>query len=132
MKIEMILKDLLENSYSPTYNYYVAAVLECNDGTLFKGVNVETTSPASGICAERNAIFSAIAHGYNKNDFKRLYIMNKTNIECFPCFVCRQAINDFCNQDMEIISYNYDGSKRQVVMVKDLCPYAFGENDLAN
>ncbi len=41
------LRNLLENSYSPTYNYYVASIIECKDGKIFEGVNVETSSPAS-------------------------------------------------------------------------------------
>ena len=58
------LRKLIENSYSPVYKYYVAAILECTNGQTFTGVNVETSSPASGMCAERNALYSAIAHGY--------------------------------------------------------------------
>lgn len=124
------LRELLENSYSPTYDYYVASIIECKDGKTFEGVNVETSSPASGICAERNALFSAIAAGYKKDDIKNIYVMNKTDNECYPCFVCRQALNDFCDKDTKIITYNYAGTKESKVTVSDLCPYPFSDEDL--
>lgn len=124
------LKKLLENSYSPIYHYYVAAIVECKDGKTFEGVNVETTSPASGICAERNALYSAIASGYKKEDIKAIYIMNKTSEVCFPCFVCRQALSDFCDKDVKITTYNYSGDIKKLVTVEELCPFSFGQDDL--
>ena len=124
------LEKLLENSYSPYYNYPVAALVECTDGMIFEGVNVETSSPNSAICAERNALYSAITKGYKKNDIKAIYIMNKTDKECYPCFICRQALIDLCNENTLIVTFNYKGTKSVSVSVKDLCPFSFNDNDL--
>lgn len=124
------LQKLLDNSYSPIYNYPVAAIVECNDGNTFEGVNVETSSPASGICAERNALYSAVTQGYKKQDIKAIYIMNKTEKYCFPCFICRQALNDLCKEDTLIVTFNYSGDKTSSVLVKDLCPFSFSSDDL--
>ncbi len=124
------LTSLLEKSFSPIYGYYVSAIVECKDGQMFEGVNVETSSPAAGICAERNALYSAIASGYKKGDIKAIYIMNKTEKECYPCFICRQALTDFCELNMPIITYNYGGNIERVVTIKDLCPFPFSEEDL--
>lgn len=126
------LKELLKNSYAPLSRYEVAAIVKCSDGATFEGVNVETSSPASGICAERNALYSAIAAGYKKKDIESIYIMNKRSNPCFPCFICRQALNDLCNPDTYIISLSYNGTKSVSVQVKDLCPFSFGEKDLDN
>ena len=123
------LNKLIENSCSKYFNYPVCCILECNDGTLYNGVNVETSSPAAGICAERNAIFSAISNGKNKDDFKRIYLLNKTNNIITPCFICRQALNDYCNPDLEIISFNKLGEYKTYIL-SDLCPDAFKEDDL--
>lgn len=123
------LNELIENSSSKYYNYPVAAILECANGELFSGVNVETSSPAAGVCAERNAIFSAIANGYKKENFKRIYILNKTDNIITPCFICRQALNDYCNSDLEIVSYNKLGETKTFIL-KDLCSYAFEEDSL--
>lgn len=122
------LKELLNNSYTPFYNYPVSCILVTNDNNMFYGVNVETTSPNAGTCAERNAIYGAIAKGYKKGDFKELHIMNKTLSFAYPCFICRQTINDFC-PDIKIYVYNYNGDKKEV-LVKDLCPYPFDEENL--
>ena len=128
-KMFRMLNQVIENSSSKYYNYPVAAILECADGRLYPGVNVETSSPASGICAERCAIFSAIAHGATKNDFKRIYILNKTNNIITPCFICRQALVDYCNSDLEIKSYNILGESK-TYLLGDLTPHSFREEDL--
>lgn len=124
------LKRLLENSHSPFYQFKVAAIVECRDGKTFEGVNVETTSPASGICAERNALYSAITAGYKKGDIKTIYIMNNGEKPCFPCFVCRQALIDFCDKDVQIISYSCDGAAESLVKLEELCSYSFDIKDL--
>ncbi|MBR2833607.1 MAG: cytidine deaminase [Bacilli bacterium] len=122
------LEKLLNNSSSPYYNYKVAAIIECNDGKLFEGVNVETSSPAAGICAERNALYNAITNGYTKADFKVIHLMSASKEEIYPCFVCRQALYDYMNLDTKVICYSDMGEV--IVSLADLCTYGFGENDL--
>ncbi len=123
------LNDLIINSSSKYYHYPVAAILECNNGLLFSGVNIETSSPQAGICAERCAIFYAIANGVKKDDFKRIYILNKTNNIITPCYICRQALNDYCNLDLEIISFNINGESKNYLL-KDLLVDSFEEGSL--
>lgn len=123
------LKELINNSCSKYYNYPTAAILECKSGKLYYGVNVETSSPQAGICSERNAIFSAITDGLTKDDFKRIYLLNKTENIITPCFICRQALKDYCNDDLEIVSYNILGSSKTYIL-KELIPNSFGEENL--
>lgn len=123
------LNEIIKNSSSKYYHYPVAAILECDNGKLYPGVNIETSSPNAGICAERNAIFSAMTDGMKKENFKRIYLLNKTEDIITPCFICRQALSDFCNDNLEIISYNRLGSKK-VYLLKDLIPNRFGEDNL--
>lgn len=123
------LNELIENSSSKYYHYPVAAILECSDGKLYAGVNIETSSPQAGICAERNAIFSAITAGYKKDNFKRIYLLNKTENIITPCFICRQALSDYCNNDLEIVSFNTLGESK-IFILKDLIPNSFGEENL--
>ena len=125
------LQKLLENSYSPYFNYPVASVIVMNDGTEFSGVNVETSSPAAGICAERNALYSAIASGYKKGDVKEIHVMSKTEDDCFPCFICRQAIRDLCSNDVKVISHTYSG-KLTIHTVEEICPYPFSDDNLGD
>ncbi len=71
---EKLIK-LLSNSYSPYSKFRVASIAVMKDGKEFCGVNVENASYGASICAERNAINSAIAAGYKKYDFESLYVM---------------------------------------------------------
>ena len=128
-KIFEKLNEIIENSKSKYYNFPVAAILECNDGKLYAGVNIETSSPAAGVCAERNAIFSAITSGNRKENFKKIYTLNKTENIITPCFICRQALVDYCNPELEIVSFNSLGESK-TYLLKDLTPNSFEEDDL--
>ena len=124
------LQKLLENSYTPYFKYPVASIVIMKDGMEFSGVNVETSSPAAGICAERNALYSAIAAGYQKGEIQEIHVMSKTEDDCFPCFICRHALNDLCSRDTKIISHNYSDSRIVVHTIEELCPYPFGDDNL--
>lgn len=126
---EKLIK-LLENSYTPYYKYPVAAVVVMKDGQEFYGVNVETSSPASGICAERNALFQAIAAGYKKGEVKEIHVMSKTEDDCFPCFICRHALNDLCDKDVPVISHTYSDSRIVTHTILELCPYPFSDDNM--
>lgn len=127
--MEESLKRLLKNSYSPYSGFKVAAICLMKDGKSFGGVNVENASYGATICAERVAITSAIASGYKKGDFSRLYVMCDSERIASSCFMCRQVINEFFDREDEITLYSNDGDE-ETYLVKDLCPYPFGSSDL--
>ena len=124
------LQKLLNNSYTPYYKYPVASIFIMKDNTLFEGVNVETSSPASGICAERNALYSAIAAGYTKGDVKEIHVMSKTEDDCFPCFICRHALNDLCDRDTKVFSHTYSDERIVMHTIEELCPYPFSDDNV--
>lgn len=93
--MEESLKRLLKNSYSPYSGFRVASICLMKDGKSFGGVNVENASYGAAICAERGAILSAIASGYKKGDFSKLYVMCDSTRVSSSCFMCRQVINEF-------------------------------------
>ena len=117
------------NSYSPYSNYQVSAVVVMKDGTEFYGVNVENASYGATICAERNAILSAITAGYKKGDFFELHVMVSSGKIGMPCFLCRQVISEFFDQNSKVYCYNTSG-KVETYTVEEICPYPFGEEDL--
>lgn len=123
------LTNLLNNSYSPYSKFRVAAICVMNDGTLFSGVNVENASYGATICAERTAIVSSIAAGYKKGDFKELYVMVDSDKISSCCFLCRQVITEFFNQEADIVLMNRLGESESY-KVRDLCPIPFDEGDL--
>ena len=127
MKEEII--ELLNNSYSPYSKFRVAAIAVMKDGTKFKGINVENASYGASICAERVAITSAIANGYKKHDFEKLYVMCDSPKIGTCCFICRQVIEEFFESDKLIIMMNPNGEEL-VKTVRELCPYPFNEDNL--
>lgn len=127
--MEESLKRLLKNSYSLYSGFKVASICLMKDGKSFGGVNVENASYGATICAERVAICTAIASGYKKGDFSKLYVMCDSPKISSSCFLCRQTISEFFSRDAEIILYSNDGEK-ETYTVEDLCPYPFCSNDL--
>lgn len=122
------LVKLLENSYAKYSNYKVACICIMKDGCGFSGVNVENASFGATICAEQNAITNAITFGYQKGDFKELHIMVDSDKIGTPCFVCRQVITEFMEEEDKI--YLYSKNDLLEFLVKDLCPYPFNEDNL--
>lgn len=91
---EKLIK-LLENAYCPISNFPVSSIIVMNDRTEISGVNVEDASTRAGICAERNAITTAVSLGYKKGDFKEIHVMVNSEEPSECCFVCRQLIVEF-------------------------------------
>lgn len=123
------LLKLLENSYSPYSNFKVASIVVMKDGKEFNGVNVENASYGATICAERSAIVNAISSGYKRFDFKTLYVMCDSPKISSSCFICRQLISEFFEEDAEIIFMNNKGESKSYKVI-DICPVPFNDEDL--
>lgn len=123
------LLQLLENSYSPYSKFRVSSIVVMKDGQEFCGVNVENASYGAGICAERNAIIQAIAHGYHKGDFEKIYVMCDHDKIGMSCMLCRQVMLEFFEGDKEVIAMNPKG-ETEIHTMEELCPYPFTEDDL--
>lgn len=87
------------NSYCPYSGFAVGAALLAADGTVYTGVNVENASYGATNCAERTALFTAVADGRRKGDFVAIAIAGGPKdgnlIPCPPCGICRQALSEF-------------------------------------
>ena len=104
--------------------FKVGAALECADGTLVTGCNIESSSYGLTICAERNALFKAISEG--KREFTRMLIVADTGELTPPCGACRQVLWDFAPR-IEIIIANLHGKQMSFLMT-DLLPHPFGSH----
>jgi len=125
---EKLLK-LLDNAYCPYSNFRVGAIVVMKDGTEITGVNVESASYGATICAERNAITTAISMGYKKGDFDKLYVMTSGDKISSCCFMCRQVIVEFFDKNSIITLMDKNGNYKEL-SVSEMCPYPFDENDL--
>ena len=123
------LLELLNKAYAPYSNFRVSAILETTDGKIYTGVNIENASYGATVCAERVAIFKAVSDGYRKGDFKKLHVMVDSSKISSCCFMCRQVISEFFNNDTEIILYNNKGEYKTYTK-EELCPLPFNSEDL--
>lgn len=116
-------------SYSPYSKFKVGAALLCKDGRVFKGANVENSSYPLCMCAERNALYSAMMNGYKKEDFVALAIAAETDEPCSPCGACRQVISELFPRDGAIVLTNLKGDLKET-NIDELLPFAFSGDDL--
>ena len=88
------------------------------DGRTFSGCNVENISYGLTICAERNAVFAAVAAGCR--EFERIVIVADTEVPASPCGACRQVLAEF-NPDLEVVLSNFRGL-RDMLRLSELLP----------
>ncbi len=117
-----------KNAYAPYSKFKVGAALLLKDGKVILGCNVENASYGLTNCAERTAIFSALAQGYKKEDFADLAIYSSSNPPASPCGACRQVMVELMSPNAKI----YMGNAKELVetTVLELMPLAFDKEFL--
>src|SRR5436305_1052059 len=85
----------MRNAYAPYSDFKVGAAILLKDGRIFTGCNVENASYGLTICAERNAIFAAVAASKGKPEIVAVAVLNHRGVACSPCGACRQVIAEF-------------------------------------
>ena len=118
---------MLERSYVPYSKFPVGAALLCEDGSVFKGCNVENTAYGSTICAERTALLKAVSEGH-RNDWVAMAVVGNSDEPCWPCGSCRQMLYEFCPERTMLVT----GKDRVIHRVKlsQLLPHGFGPTHL--
>jgi cytidine deaminase len=117
-------KDSAQNAHAPYSNFRVGAALLCSNGDIYTGCNVENASYGLTICAERNAIFSAIAAG--QRDFVAMSIVADGESVPFPCGACRQVLSEFCGDDFSVcVATGGELENHNVVSLAELLPHNF-------
>ncbi len=118
-----------KNSYSPYSKFKVGAALLLDDNKIITGTNVENSSYGLTMCAERNALFTAIAQGYKKENILAILVVANTDGPCSPCGACRQVISELMDKDADVILTNRKNDIKEF-KVKDLLPFTFTKEDL--
>ena len=118
--------EMLDRAYVPYSHFRVGAVLECSDGTVFTGCNIENAAYGPTICAERTAAVKAISEGHR--DFRRIVIAGKSEDYCFPCGLCRQFLYEFA-PDLEVVCLNGKGESITITL-RELLPHGFDRSFL--
>ena len=120
---------MLDRAYCPYSHFPVGAALECADGTVFTGCNIENAAYGPTNCAERTAVFKAVSEGHRK--FKRIAIATAGEKMSGPCGVCRQVMMEFCDPETFKIILATDTEHYQVFRLTELLPMGFGPGNLA-
>ncbi|HWU75447.1 MAG TPA: cytidine deaminase [Rhodanobacter sp.] len=113
-----------EQAYAPYSNFQVGAALITRDGRMFNGCNVENAAYGLCNCAERTALFNAIAAGCKPGQFVALAVVADTPGPVSPCGACRQVMSELCGPDMPVMLGNLHGPARRTT-VAALLPDSF-------
>ena len=113
-------KEVMKNAYSPYSKFQVGAALLTANGTVYTGCNVENSSYGATICAERNAIFQAVANG--EREFVKIAICCSEDRFPVPCGMCLQVMQEF-NDELEIILSDHSTIKK--FKLNDFLPLPF-------
>lgn len=120
-----------KTAYAPYSGFTVGAAILCDDGTVFTGCNIENASYSVTVCAERVALFSAVAAGHRK--FRAIAVAGSADGDFSkpvpPCGICRQALSEFFGEDTEVIlADGKDGTRS--FRFGDLFPMGFGAGNM--
>ena len=111
-----------ERAYAPYSSFPVGAALLTKSGEVIAGANVENASYPLSICAERAALFAAVAQGHRS--FEAIAIVGPEDVPIAPCGACRQALREF-GDGIRIIREG-----RSDTTLRELLPDAFGPENL--
>lgn len=128
-EIQNLIQIALEQrkfSYAPYSHFRVGAALLAADGTVYTGCNIENGAYTPSNCGERTAFFKAISVGVRK--FRAICVVGGDQEQptkfCPPCGVCRQVMEEFCQEDFEII-LAVSQEKYEVHTLGELLPLGF-------
>lgn len=116
-----------EHARADYSSFKVGAALECADGTIVSGCNIENASYSLTICAERVALVKALSDGHGT--FTRIAVVAATENPTPPCGPCRQLLWEYCG-DIPVILANLERviGKHQL---SALLPLPFDRRSLA-
>ncbi len=114
-----------KNSYSPYSSFPVGAAILYENGKIYTGCNVENASYGLSLCAERNAMSTAISQKEGSK-IRAIAIYSPCQTLCMPCGACRQWLSEFCISEEETKIILEDEDKSTLVLkLGDIFPYGF-------
>jgi cytidine deaminase len=113
-----------ELAYAPYSRFYVGAAVRTRSGRTFTGCNVENASYGLCNCAERTALFTAIASGCRPGDFTHLAVIAQTEGPVAPCGACRQVMLELGGPQLVVIQANLQAAV-SITTAAELLPGAF-------
>ena len=121
------LKELLKRAYAPYSGFRVACVVVDGEGRRYGGVNVESAAYPTTMCAERAAVFRAVAEGCVPGTIREVHVLAHDGngfVEASPCGACRQVIAEQSRNGAVVYIYRADGEAETLAITR-LLPLAF-------
>ena len=115
-------RKVMKNAHAPYSKFRVGAAVLLSNGKIFSGCNVENASYGMTNCAERTAIFSAVAQYGPAIEIRAVSVVNDQGVPCSPCGACRQVIYEF-GPDATIFFEGKQGPKQ--AHISELLPEGF-------
>ncbi|QXE00239.1 cytidine deaminase [Terribacillus sp. DMT04] len=122
-----LAKQARERAYIPYSKFGVGAVVLTKSGNVYQGCNIENAAYPVTCCAERTAIFQAIANG--EKEFAEIAVVANTERPVPPCGSCRQVMAEFFTPEAVIHISNMHGNSKSITM-EELLPFSFQPDDL--
>lgn len=122
-----LAKEARENAYVPYSKFQVGAALLMEDGTVFKGANIENASYGLTNCAERTALYKAYSEGNRK--VAAIAVVADTDRPVPPCGACRQVMVELIRPNAPVYLTNLKGDINEM-SVSELLPGAFTAEDM--
>lgn len=119
-----LAKMAAENAYVPYSKFKVGACALYENGNYYLGCNVENASYGLALCAERNAISTAIGAG-EKSKLLKIAIFSPNTKLCWPCGACRQWIYEFEDGQHTKVVVESEDSKPASYCINELLPHNF-------
>lgn len=123
----LMAQEAKAHAYVPYSHFHVGAVAVDTQGNAYPGCNVENAAYSCCMCAERTALYSAIAQGAKR--IEAIYLTSDATTRTFPCGVCRQVLMEH-NPDMCIYASSKNWEDVQCYALHDLLPNAFASDAL--
>jgi cytidine deaminase len=121
-QLETAATKVMRNAHAPYSNFRVGAAILLTNGNIYSGCNVENASYGMTNCAERTAIFSAVADLGPRIEILAVAVTNDKGVPCSPCGACRQVIYEF-GPDATIFFRSARGPKQ--AHITELLPEGF-------
>lgn len=109
------------NAYAPYSHFSVGAAIQCADGSVYTGCNIENAALGSTICAERTACVKAVSEG--KREFVRIAVYADSQNWPTPCGACRQFLAEFA-PEIEVLCAKA-GDRYVSYKLSELMPHMF-------
>ncbi len=122
-----LAREASECAYCPYSHCRVGAALLTKAGAVYTGCNIENAAYGGTVCAERVAVFKAVADGCR--DFAALAVAGGKDGRPEglypPCGACRQVLREFCPPDFPVLLSTGEGTYEKTTL-GELLPLSFG------